>query len=101
MNSPCRSAVGIIDSCTRPAMKLPGGKARKSMRWKWRGHSGRKHMARRTRRCSQAAPKLSELQAKLDGVRREVRNLTVMGMDPNQAPEQAALIKELERSARA
>jgi len=35
------------------------------------------------------------------GVRREVRNLTVMSMDPNQSPEQAALIKELERSARA
>jgi hypothetical protein len=34
-------------------------------------------------------------------VRREVRNLTVMGMDPNQTTVQAALIKELERSARA
>ena len=34
-------------------------------------------------------------------MRREVRNLTVMGMDPKQTPEQAALIKELERSARA
>jgi hypothetical protein len=34
-------------------------------------------------------------------VRREVRNLTVMGMDPNQTTEQAALIKELEQSARA
>jgi hypothetical protein len=34
-------------------------------------------------------------------VRREVRNLTVMGMDPNQTTDQAALIKELERSARA
>jgi len=33
-------------------------------------------------------------------VRREVRNLTVMGMDPNQTTEQAALVKELERSAR-
>jgi hypothetical protein len=42
-------------------------------------------------------PTLAELQTKLDGVRREVRNLTVMGMDPNQTPEQAALIKELER----
>jgi len=41
------------------------------------------------------------LQAKLDSVRREVRNLTVMGMDPKQTREQAALIKELERSARA
>ena len=44
---------------------------------------------------------LAELQTKLDSVRREVRNLTVMGMDPNQTTEQAALIKELERSARA
>jgi hypothetical protein len=46
-------------------------------------------------------PTLSELQTKLDSVRREVRNLTVMGMDPGQTPEQAALIKQLERSARA
>ena len=46
-------------------------------------------------------PTLSDLQTKLDGVRREVRNLTVMGLDPNQTPEQAALIEELERSARA
>ena len=41
------------------------------------------------------------MQTKLDNVRREVRNLTVMGMDPSQTPGQAALIKELERSARA
>jgi hypothetical protein len=34
-------------------------------------------------------PTLAELQTKLDGVRREVRNLTVMGMDPKQSPEQA------------
>ena len=46
-------------------------------------------------------PTLAELQTKLDGVRREVRNLTVMGMDPKQRPDQAALIKELEQSARA
>jgi hypothetical protein len=46
-------------------------------------------------------PTLAELQAKLDSVRREVRNLTVMGMDPSQPPDQAALIKELECSARA
>jgi hypothetical protein len=45
--------------------------------------------------------KLAELQADLDSVRREVRNLTVMVMDPKQTPEQAALIKDLERSARA
>jgi hypothetical protein len=46
-------------------------------------------------------PTLSELQTALDSVRREVRNLTVMGMDPSQPPDQAALIKQLERSARA
>ena len=46
-------------------------------------------------------PTLAELQAKLDSVRREVRNLTVMGMDPSQPPDQAALIKQLELSARA
>jgi hypothetical protein len=46
-------------------------------------------------------PTLAELQTKLDSVRREVRNLTVMGTDPGQPPDQAALIKELERSARA
>jgi hypothetical protein len=46
-------------------------------------------------------PTLAESQAKLDSVRREVRNLTVMGMDPSQTPDQAALIKQLERSARA
>jgi hypothetical protein len=45
-------------------------------------------------------PTLAELQTKLDGVRREVRNLTVMGMDPKQPPDQAELIKDLEQSAR-
>ena len=50
---------------------------------------------------TQSNPTLSELQTKLDSVRREVRNLTVMGMDPSQPADQAALIKELERSARA
>ena len=45
-------------------------------------------------------PTLAELQTN-DSVRREVRNLTVMGMDPNQTTEQTALVKELERSARA
>jgi len=39
-------------------------------------------------------PTLAELQAKLDSVRREVRNLTVMGLDPSQTPEQAALLKD-------
>ena len=57
-------------------------------------------MPRRIERRS-PIPTLAELQTKLDSVRREVRNLTVMGMDPNQTTEQAALIKELERSARA
>jgi hypothetical protein len=38
-------------------------------------------------------PTLADLQTKLESVRREVRNLTVMGMDPNQTTEQAALIK--------
>ncbi|MGB6557831.1 MAG: hypothetical protein WBE96_10545, partial [Pseudolabrys sp.] len=41
-------------------------------------------------------PTLAELQTKLDGVRREVRNLTVMGLDPKQPPDQAELIKDLE-----
>lgn len=58
-------------------------------------------MPRRIRYHPQVVPKLAELQTKLDSVRREVRNLTVMGMDPNQTTEQAALVKELERSARA
>ena len=58
-------------------------------------------MPRRIHCRPQVVPKLAELQAKLDGVRREVRNLTVMGMDPKQTTEQAVLIKELERSARA
>jgi type II secretory pathway component PulM len=53
------------------------------------------------RRFEAVTPTLAELQTKLDSVRREVRNLTVMGMDPNQTTDQAALIKELERSARA
>jgi len=60
-------------------------------------------MPRRVKRRSpnRGIPKLAELQMKLESVRREVRNLTVMGMDPNQTTEQAALIKELEQSARA
>jgi hypothetical protein len=53
------------------------------------------------RRFDRAIPTLAELKTKLESVRREVRNLTVMGMDPNQTTGQAALIKELERSARA
>ena len=58
-------------------------------------------MPRRGHRHPQVVPKLAELQTRLDSVRREVRNLTVMGMDPKQTTEQAALIKKLERSARA
>jgi len=60
-------------------------------------------MPRRIKRRSfdRDFPTLADLQTKLDSVRREVRNLTVMGMDPNQTTEQAALIKELEQSARA
>jgi len=46
-------------------------------------------------------PTLAHLQTKLASVRREVRNLTIMGLDPMQPPEQAELIKALERSARA
>ena len=53
------------------------------------------------RRYEAITPTLAELQTKLESVRREVRNLTIMGMDPNQTTEQAALVKELERSARA
>jgi hypothetical protein len=53
------------------------------------------------RRSEALTPTLAELQTKLESVRREVRNLIVMGVDPNQTTEQAALIKELERSARA
>ena len=55
----------------------------------------------RRRRFEAVIPTLADLQTKLESVRREVRNLTVMGMDPNQTTEQAALVKELERSARA
>src|SRR5262245_62505982 len=92
------------------------------MPWRSRGVSGRKRMRGRSNlhsnkvQCKQVTrnphrgmlpavtspmPTLAELQAKLDSVRREVRNLTVMGLDPNQPPDQAALIKELELSARA
>ena len=55
---------------------------------------------RRDDRKHVGKPTLAELQTKLDGVRREVRNLTVMGMDPKQPPDQAELIKDLEQSAR-
>ena len=55
----------------------------------------------KNRSFDRAIPTLAELQTKLDSVRREVRNLTIMGLDPNQTTEQAALIRQLERSARA
>jgi hypothetical protein len=44
---------------------------------------------------------LKELQQALDDERREVRNLTVMGMRPDLRPEDAELVRNLERSARA
>ena len=44
-----------------------------------------------------AMPTIAELQAKLEAVRREVHNPTVMSMQP----DQLALIKNLECSARA
>ena len=46
-------------------------------------------------------PPMAVLQKKLDEVRQEVRNLTVISMRPDQTPEQQALLKNLERSARA
>jgi type II secretory pathway component PulM len=60
-------------------------------------------MPRRIKRRSfdKAIPTLAELQTKLESVRREVRNLTIMGRDPSQTTEPAALIKQLEQSARA
>ena len=44
---------------------------------------------------------IDELQKNVDSVRRELRNLTVMGMDPSQPADQLAVIKQLEISARA
>jgi hypothetical protein len=49
------------------------------------------------RKFEAITPTLGDLKTKLESVRREVRNLTIMGMDPNQTTEQAALIKKLER----
>ena len=77
-------------------------KRRKRMRWKPRGALWEEtHASTKQAATLKVVPKLAELQTKLDSVRREVRNLTVMGMDPNQTTEQAALVKEFERSARA
>jgi hypothetical protein len=44
---------------------------------------------------------IDALERKLASVVREVRNLTVMGMDPKQPADQLAVIRELEQSARA
>jgi hypothetical protein len=46
-------------------------------------------------------PDLPTLERELKGVRHEVRNLQVMQLRPGQAAEKLALLKELERSARA
>jgi len=56
------------------------------MPWKLREAFGKERVPRRIKRRSfdRNIPTLAELQTKLDSVRREVRNLTVMGMDPNQ-----------------
>ena len=45
-------------------------------------------------------PTIAELEAELASVRREVHNLTVMGIDSKQPPDQLALIRQLEISAR-
>jgi len=45
-------------------------------------------------------PTIAILEAKLASVRGEVRNLTVIGMDPSQPPDQVAAIKQAETSAR-
>jgi hypothetical protein len=47
------------------------------------------------RRFEAVTPTLAELQTKLESVRREVRNLTVMSMDPIQTTVQAALTEKL------
>jgi hypothetical protein len=46
-------------------------------------------------------PAIEELEREIECVRREIRNLIVMGMNPKQTPQQAALTRDLERSARA
>ena len=51
--------------------------------------------------ASKVMPTIAELQTELDDARREVRNLTVLGMSPKLSPEKAALVRDLERSARA
>lgn len=44
---------------------------------------------------------LEQLRRELDDARQEVRNLIVMSLAPNLSAERAALIRDLERSARA
>jgi hypothetical protein len=44
---------------------------------------------------------LQDLEREIAICRREIRNLVILGLDPSQRPDQAALIKDLERSARA
>ena len=44
---------------------------------------------------------MAELESKLDAVRREVRNLVVMRMDPNQTPDQLTIIKHTARRSSA
>lgn len=102
MSSPCRYAVDIIGSCTTGDERAWWDSRRINALEIARG-LWEKSMSRRNKRrqCDAATPTLADLQTRLDSVRREVRNLTVMGMDPNQTPDQATLIKQLERSARA
>jgi hypothetical protein len=44
---------------------------------------------------------LKVLHQKLEAARREVRNLTVMQMRPDQSSEKLEMLRDLERSARA
>jgi hypothetical protein len=46
-------------------------------------------------------PDSKELKRKLDAVRREARNLTIMAMRPDLSPEKAEPLRNAERSARA
>jgi hypothetical protein len=46
-------------------------------------------------------PDLETLKQKLAAARQEVRNLTVMAMNPKHPPEKAELLRYAERSARA
>ena len=46
-------------------------------------------------------PDLKTLERKAAGAHQEVRNLIVMQLRPNQSPEKLALLRLLERSARA